>query len=235
MSKINVKFNVYSDTPKNKDPDTNSPTLRKYHQILWSKELPSKDSFELDLSIPKYLHHESDLGNFILSSDSICHTYSNLKNMKEIISGLSKEELTTFYSLASTIGAYIIFPANRIKNKMTINGARGLNRQIKDRFDLTLLCIKKFYEQKDSPLDEVLKRYDNFFNLFKNFKGYVSFFLLNDLVNEDFSIRFFLPFKNFEDNPLPEDLREYLIYKKNVENFIARRNQRMLSSTINGE
>tara|TARA_B100001113_G_C20975840_1_gene563876 strand:- start:260 stop:754 length:495 start_codon:yes stop_codon:yes gene_type:complete len=155
--------------------------------------------------------------------------------MKEIISRLSKEEVTTFYSLASTIGAYIIFPANRIKNKMTINGARGLNRQIKDRFDLTLLCIKKFYEQKDSPLDEVLKRYGNFFNLFKNFKGYVSFFLLNDLVNEDFSIRFFLPFKNFEDNPLPEDLREYLIYKKNVENFIARRNQRMLSSAINGE
>ena len=154
--------------------------------------------------------------------------------MKEIISGLSKEELTTFYSLASTIGAYIIFPANRIKNKMTINGARGLNRQIKDRFDLTLLCIKKFYEQKNSPLDEVLKRYGNFFNLFKNFKGYVSFFLLNDLVNEDFSIRFFLPFKNFEDNPLPENLREYLIYKKNVGNFISKRNQRMLSSTING-
>ena len=155
--------------------------------------------------------------------------------MKKIVSRLSKEEVTAFYSLASTIGAYIIFPANRIKNKMTINGARGLNRQIKDRFDLTLLCIKKFYEQKDSPLDEVLKRYDNFFNLFKNFKSYVGFFLLNDLVNEDFSIRFFLPFKNFEDNPLPEDLREYLIYKKNVENFIFKRNQRMLSSTINGE
>tara|TARA_Y100000813_G_C24137194_1_gene340547 strand:- start:891 stop:1358 length:468 start_codon:yes stop_codon:yes gene_type:complete len=155
--------------------------------------------------------------------------------MKEIISGLSKEELTTFYSLASTIGAYIIFPANRIKNKMTINGARGLNRQIKDRFDLTLLCIKKFYEQKDSPLDEVLKRYDNFFNLFKNFKSYVGFFLLNDLVNEDFSIRFFLPFKNFEENPLPKNLEEYLIYKKNVGNFISKRNQRMLSSTINGE
>ena len=155
--------------------------------------------------------------------------------MKKIISKLSKEEVTTFYSLASTIGAYIIFPANRIKNKMTINGARGLNRQIKDRFDLTLLCIKKFYEQKNSPLDEVLKRYDNFFNLFKNFKSYVGFFLLNDLVNEDFSIRFFLPFKNFEDNPLPENLREYLIYKKNVENFIARRNQRMFSSTISGE
>ena len=179
MSKIDIQFNVYSDTPKNKDPDTNSPTLRKYHQILWSKELPSKDSFDLDLSIPKYLHHESDLGKFILSSDSICHTYSNLKNMKEIISRLSKEEVTTFYSLASTIGAYIIFPANRIKNKMTINGARGLNRQIKDRFDLTLLCIKNFYEQKDSPLDDVLKRYDKFFDLFKNFKGYVSFFLLN--------------------------------------------------------
>ena len=170
MNKIDIQFNVYSDTPKNKDPDTNSPTLRKYHQILWSKVLPTGNLFEIDLSIPKYLHHESNLGAFTLSSDSICHTYSNLKNMKKIISKLSKEEVTTFYSLASTIGAYIIFPANRIKNKMTINGARGLNRQIKDRFDLTLLCIKKFYEQKNSPLDEVLKRYGNFLIFLKTLK-----------------------------------------------------------------
>ena len=37
MKEIDIQFDVYSDTPKNKDPDTNSPTLRKYHQALWVK------------------------------------------------------------------------------------------------------------------------------------------------------------------------------------------------------
>ena len=41
---INTSFDVYSDTPKGKDPDTNSPTLRKFHQILWGKELPGGEA-----------------------------------------------------------------------------------------------------------------------------------------------------------------------------------------------
>ena len=47
--------------------NTNSPTFRKYHQILWSKVLPTGNLFEIDLSIPKYLHHESNLGAFTLN------------------------------------------------------------------------------------------------------------------------------------------------------------------------
>ena len=49
---------------------------------------------------------------------------------------------------------------------MTINGARGVNHKIQDRFDLTLECIKRFYIEEDSPLTEVFKRYSQFFNLF---------------------------------------------------------------------
>jgi len=48
MDKIDVTFNVFSDTLKGKDPDSHSPTLRKYHQILWSKFLPDGRMFELD-------------------------------------------------------------------------------------------------------------------------------------------------------------------------------------------
>ena len=47
MNSIDIKFDVYSDTPKGKDPDTNSPTLRRYHRLLWSKPLPSGLNFEL--------------------------------------------------------------------------------------------------------------------------------------------------------------------------------------------
>jgi len=33
---IDTTFNFYSDS-NNSDPDSKSPTLRKYHKILWSK------------------------------------------------------------------------------------------------------------------------------------------------------------------------------------------------------
>ena len=52
---------------------------------------------------------------------------------------------------------------------MTINGARGTNGKIKDRFDLTLECIKRFYQNDKSPLTETLNRYKSFFQLFYNY------------------------------------------------------------------
>ena len=42
---IDINFNMFSDTPKGKDPDSYSPTLRSYHKILWSKPLPNGISF----------------------------------------------------------------------------------------------------------------------------------------------------------------------------------------------
>ena len=38
---VDVKFDFRSDTPVNGDPDALSPTLRRYHQMLWGRALPS--------------------------------------------------------------------------------------------------------------------------------------------------------------------------------------------------
>ena len=81
MMDINIDFNFYSDTPIGKDPDTNSYTLRKYHQFLWSKSLPNGSIFNLDIKTPKILHHKSDLGECFLSSDSLAHDYSKWKRI----------------------------------------------------------------------------------------------------------------------------------------------------------
>jgi hypothetical protein len=43
---IDTNFNFYSDS-KGHDPDSASPTLRKYHKILWSKPLPNGKLLEL--------------------------------------------------------------------------------------------------------------------------------------------------------------------------------------------
>ena len=74
---IDVTFDFRSDTPPGKDPDTFSPTLRRYHQLLWSKPLPSGALFELDVTGPPYyLHHRSELGEFWLSSDAVVPSFS---------------------------------------------------------------------------------------------------------------------------------------------------------------
>jgi len=228
---LDINFNVYLDTPKDKDPDSFSPTLRQYHQVLWSKTLPSGTNFVLDLKTPKLLHHKSELGEFFLSSDSIGHTYSRVKRMSKIISEINPMVIREFFSICSTIGAYIIFPSKRINNKMTINGARGVNHKIQDRFDLTLECIRRFYHKEDSPLREVLERYANFFNLFDNFRGYVDFFLLQDLVENDYlTIKFWKEFNDFDKMPLPNNKEEYIMYKTKVIGFVEARAQRILKS-----
>ena len=225
---IDVKFTVYSDTPKGKDPDKFSPTLRKYHQLLWSKPLPCGTMLNLGTDAPYVLTHKSHLGEFTLSSDSITHTHRFTKKMSHIVSQLGIDEMDKFFSICSTIGGYIIFPADRIDKKMTINGARGFNRKLHDRFDLALECIRRFYLKEDSPLTEVLTRYAWFFNLFKSFEGYVDFFLLQDLVTRDYQkINYWHPFTSFKQSPLPETLKEYKEYKEKTINFVIARNQRI--------
>ena len=231
-TQIDIDFDFYSDTPANKDPDSYSPTLRSYHKLLWSKPLPSGAQFELvDTAPHAYLHHKSELGEFYFSSDAITHSYKHVIKMSQVISQVPSEEIDSLFHHGSTIGAFTIFPANKINNKPTINGMRGLSAKIKDRFDLTLEAIRLYYGKQSSPLSETFERYSDFFDLFVDFKGYVEFFLLQDLVTEDFSsVKFHLPFTSFDNSPLPNDAEEYLEYKNNTIRFIKARNLRILES-----
>jgi hypothetical protein len=228
---IDITFDMFSDTPEGKDPDTWSPTLRKYHQVLWNKQLPNGTMFSLNLETRQLLHHRSELGEYYLSSDSIGHTYSRIKSMAHIVESIPPEEINSFFLLCSTIGGYIIYPSKRIDNKMTLNGARGTNRKIKDRFDLTLECIRLFYQNNKSPLSETIERYKSYFKLFDNFQGYIDFFLLQDLVSSDYSsIEYLIPFKDFDSPPLPCNVEEYITYKDNMIKFITKRNNRILNT-----
>ena len=111
---------------------------------------------------------------------------------------------------------------------MTINGARGFHPRIKDRFDLTVECIRRHYLDEPSPLSDVLARYADFFGLFGDFAGYVDFFHLQDLVNEDYSaVKFFTPFEDFTGSPLPGTLDAYLEYRQRAIEFIESRNRRI--------
>ena len=77
-------------------------------------------------------------------------------------------------------------------------------------------------------MGETLQRYDNYFKLFKNFKGYCDFFLLQDLILDNYSrIKFFLPFDGFAKNQYPKTVEEYLEYKKKSIEFNKNRNKRI--------
>ncbi|HPQ42643.1 MAG TPA: hypothetical protein PKZ42_00315 [Syntrophales bacterium] len=229
---IDINYNFYTDTPPNKDPDTHSPTLRRYHKILWSKPLPNGRQFQLVDTHPKtYLYHKSDLGVFFLNSDAITHSYRNTKKIAHIIEQIPADDVNSLFDHGSTIGAYTVFPGNRIDNKMTINGARGCNSKISDRFDITLECIRLYYNNVENPLTSVFQRYGYFFALFINFRGYVDFFFLQDLVTTDYcEVKFHIPYKCFEDSPLPRSKEEYLKYKENTVKFIKSRAKRIENS-----
>lgn len=122
----------------------------------------------------------------------------------------------------------ILFPGNKIDGKQTLNGARGFNRKIADRLDLTLECIRRHYRSEASPLGDTLKRYSGFFSLFAGFRGYLEFFLLQDLFADDSDhVKFFMDFDNFTTSSVPRDVETYLEYRRRSIEFIKARNRRI--------
>ena len=215
-----------------KDPDTYSPTLKQYHQILWNKPLPNGKLLQISNIKSKYLVGICEDVSIDLSSDSIINSLSKrLKNNSKTsqIYMECSSEIEKVQKNGSTIGGFLLFPRRKIDGKLTINAARGFNNKIIDRFDLSLECIRLYFLGLDSPLKNDLERYSEFFDLFSNFKGYVQFFLLDELVNDSYTkVKFFTSFnKAFSNSPLPNDKAEYLTYAENSLRFVKSRNERI--------
>ncbi|MBE4719853.1 DUF6994 family protein [Pseudarthrobacter sp. AB1] len=219
---VDTSFEYHSDTPPGKDPDRYSPTLRRHHQLLWSKELPSGEFFDLAPEPKSYLAHRSHLGEFRLSSDAI--TTRLQKQAASLISSIPKDDIPPYRGY--TAGSALVFPGIQIGGQQVINQARGCHPLIADRFDLTLECIRRHYlGVEPNPLSDALNRYKDFFALFNTFDGYVKFFLLQDLVEEDgVTIKYFHDFKNFTTPAVQQDKDQYLDYLRRKNNFITARN-----------
>lgn len=232
---IDTAFDFRTDTPPNRDPDACSPTLHRYHRVLWSKPLPSGVRFDLNALSQCRLRHVSDLGEFVLSSDTVIPTWENWAKASSVIAQLSEDEKKVFGTIRYTIGGMMMFPSKKIDGGQTINAERGINAKIGDRMDLTLECIRRYYlgetshpERAVQRFGQTLQRYAAFFGLFEDFKGYVDFFLLQDMVTSDYSeVKFALPFDDFASSPLPSDTNAYREYRRSSIEFIAARNRRI--------
>lgn len=247
--KIDVNFDFTTDTPNYwnnycydnvlgrsdkpcKDPDSYSQTMKLYHQILWSKPLPNGEKMNLEFGKGSdYLNWK----NFRFGADSICASFRYkrylymLEQVKDSIRNYH-EFMENFIRKTYTIGGSLIFPKGN-----SINCARGCNALIKDRWDLTLECIRRYYKNEDSPLFDALNKNKEFFDLFVDFKGYVDFFFLQDCVSEDYnSVNFWVGDGDMSKNPIPQTVEEYLKWIEKQLEFVEKRNLRIANS-LNGE
>lgn len=193
---IEIMFDFRTDAGGgNADPDASSPTLLRYHQLLWSKPLRSGKHFELTPRErkPYALLHDSELGKFLLASDSVLPTFTRRPGMQAIIGQLPLADIDALNTITYTIGGMILWPGNQINGKWTINQARGCTGAIADRFDLTVECVRRHYEGDSThPLADTFGRYHDFFDLFGTFAGYVDFWHLDHLLDANGGVKFFL-------------------------------------------
>ena len=230
LQDIDVHFDVQTDS-RGKDPDYASATMKSYHQLLWSKQLPNKEVMNLETGKDCYLKWNG----IYLGSDSITATFRNGRNkhFEEFKKGITNYEEYEKRNLSKlyTIGGAIIFP----QTHWSMNRARGCHPRICDRWDLTLECIRRYYAGEHSPLDRSLLESKQFFDLFLDFKGYVDFFLLQDCVDDDYNVKFWLNTSLFESNPLPQTLESYKEWVQTQLDFAAKRNARIqqyINSTV---
>ena len=88
--------------------------------------------------------------------------------------------------------------------------------------------IRRHYRSEPSPLSEVLGRYRDFFALFRDFRGYVDFFLLQDLATADADrVEFFMRFDDFTTPAVPRSIETYKEYRRLAIDFLRARNRRM--------
>lgn len=209
------------------DPDISSKTLQRYHRDLWSKELPNGEVMNLEINDDPYYY--LTWKDFRFGSDSIIveFRYNKYRHMIEQL----REHVSDYHTYVEdylrktyTIGGTIIFP----KHTSSMNQNRGTITVISDRWDLTLECIRRYYEGKDSPLYKTIERDKKFFDLFVDFRGYVDFFFLQDCVSCDYSkVDIWCGDASFEKSGLPETLSDYLSFIDKELDFLQKRNARI--------
>jgi hypothetical protein len=234
---FDVSFNFETDQPSRKHPDADrdSPVLRRYHQMLWSKKLRSGEEFTLEAPSARrhgYLIHTDSAGNQLwFGSDAITNSYTRWvrpKVLVEAVAGLSAEQRLRYLHPPYTVGSTMIWPV-RSKDRPTINQARGTRAAIADRMDLTLECVRRHYQGRaDSPLADVLASYGDFFSMFDGFSEFVDFFHFGPLTSDDYeSVRFFLPLEDFVRRGAPRTVDEYVQYMEATLSFIEARQSLM--------
>lgn len=207
------------------DPDAKSQTMRDYHRLLWSRELPNGETMQLEDGKSRFYLKWKE---FYFGSDSITASFRYYRNKKLLEQvKLAVPDYVTFVEnylhKLYTIGGEMLLPSF----SGCINQRRGCHMRISDRWDLTMECIRRYYIGVDSPLRKDLEKNREFFNLFVDFKGFVDFFFLQDCVDEQYNVKLWLDTPLFESNPIPKTVEDYLQFIQTELDFVENRNRRI--------
>lgn len=185
---------------RQRDPDSWHKDLRAFHRILWSRPLRTGDAWSFTPTRGSYLRctqrRDSAPQEWSIGSDNFATTHTSaLPGMAAALPGYERQHLHEFCS----IGGYIAFPNGKfqtretrsVSRKWTINQARGCDRSISDRFDLTLEAIRLYFTgvvaRDKNPIGDVLDAYGWFFDFFgtgdEGFSAYVDYFFLGPMVS----------------------------------------------------
>ena len=118
-----------------------------------------------------------DDGKYLLSSDYIGASVYWAKQ-----AGLADEDIVEYLMISRTIGGHMVFPRGQ---GTTVNQARGGKNSYYDRFDLTLLAIKKWYLNDNSKINYAIENYSDWFALFGSFDKFISFFRLEGFIYDE--------------------------------------------------
>ena len=162
-----------------------------------------------------------------VSSDTIATSHSGYAEIRPLHAGLPDQYRNyienTFYRMAG----FIVFPVH----PQSVNQLRGW--RLRDRFDLTLECIRRHYTGEAHPLADVMTQNARFFGLFGSghtgFLRYVEFFHLQWLV-VDGSVRWFdgsLATPDLDAPRLPATADRYRAYLDSVVEFTDDRTERI--------
>ena len=222
LKDIDITFDFRTDTREGKDPDSDSKTLREYQQLLWSKPLPNGEAMQLIIEKGCLKWKDMWFGSDSITASFLHGRFPLRKDVEQSKSDFAQFK-KDYWHKTYTIGGEIIFPMVR----WSMNQARGCSVKICDRWDLTLECIRRFYVGDPTPLDKALERSSELFKSFVDFKGYVDFFLLQDCVDENYNVKFWLETPLFVSKPMPKDLDEYEKWINSQLNFVEKRGKRI--------
>ena len=235
----------FCETPKDtkgrqRDPDSWHVGLRESHQLLVSRPLPNGDQWTFEPVRGWYLKNlepsENEPDEWSLGSDNFATTHTNsLPDFAAAIPGYANGHVHEF----CTIGGYIVFPnglahtrpTTQRARRWTLNQARGCDRQVSDRFDLTLEAIRLYFAgitvRAENPLGDVMDAYGWFFDCFgqgsEGFEAYVDYFFLDPFIAEGRVRPLYRGSLNFAD-ALPRDASQYHSYIQEQRQAVGQRN-----------
>lgn len=88
-----------------RDMDQHSPTLRRYHQLLWSRPLPDETTFELKADGEATNAYLVAPDGLVLASDSLINSMTHWKRLRTVLAEVPEVEQAAFRRRASSIAA----------------------------------------------------------------------------------------------------------------------------------